>query len=603
MATAITPSTATRRVRAETASEPVAPASEPRVLDAPVRRRRERAIARGGRDRIERTLVFLVPFALFTAVGRHMVVVAHAAPGDALSRTANAAAAVFSRDPHLEAIGFVWPPIPQLVEVPLVWFGRWFPSLLRDGFAGVIASALFMAAMVSAVRTWLAECGLRRSTRLALLALLVIQPMVLLYGANGMSDAAMLAFLVIGARRLARWFEDERPLDLTAASIALGCAYLTRYEVAASIMAVTSLVGWVAYGRLRVRHPELGPRRLLRKAAIPMSVAALPATFSVVLWAFVSWAVVDEPFAQFTSAYGNSRQVADGARGIALMAGAASGPLRARFFGLQVLVFGVVAVVAMIAILWFARRGALRMWAAVACLAAPLGFLLVSSVGGSIFAWPRYAIAIVPLGTMLLGTLIASVGRVGTRHAVAAGLALILSVVGVAVQYRVIRHEELGTSDEARQLATLPRPVGGFVTPEAEPSAMPWGQHIAAEIERLAVHRGQILTDAAHSFSIILASRDETDFVIPSDRDFSQVLADPVRFGARYVLVPDPAKSGYDQVNDTYPGLYRDGFGMAHLVAEWPAGKMTFRLYEMNNWADAPAGTGGDGGGRAVSTR
>ena len=35
-------------------------------------------------------------------------------PGDALSRVANGYYTLFSRDPHLAAVGFVWNPLPSL---------------------------------------------------------------------------------------------------------------------------------------------------------------------------------------------------------------------------------------------------------------------------------------------------------------------------------------------------------------------------------------------------------------------------------------------------------------------------------------------------------
>jgi hypothetical protein len=589
MATAITPTTTTRvgtsvaGSRARRAGTDVPPV----VLAGQELRREPTSWA----DRIERVAVFVIPFGIFVVVGWNMAVAHQALPGDAVSRTANASAAVFSRDPHLEAIGFVWPPIPQLVQIPLVWLGRWWPALMRDAFAGVIASAFFMAAMMSAVRTWLVECGVTRLTRLILLVLLLVQPMILLYGSNGMSDAAMLAFLVIAARRLARWFETERVLDLTAASLALGAAYLTRYEVAASILAVTVLVGWVSYGRVRRRRPDLGPSRWFRKSATQMAVAALPAGFAMLLWAFVSWAIVDQPFAQFSSAYGNGQQTRTDARAIAALVGAASGLPRAKFFGAQLVVFGVVAIVSIVVILWWARRGALRMWAAVACVAAPLVFLFVSSVQGTTNAWARYVIAVVPLGTMLLGTLIPNVGRRGGRAVGVTAFAVAISLIGVAISYQVIRHDRLDSRYESRELATLPSPVGRYPTDGLAPLTMPWGKQIARDLDRRGIGRGQVLTDEANSFPVVVNAAHQTDFVIPSDRDFSQVLADPGRFGVRYLLVPDPKRSNFDQLNDIYPTLYRDGAGMAHRVDEWRAGTMRFRLYEMNTVAAHPQKT------------
>src|SRR5688572_23128027 len=52
---------------------------------------------------------------------------------DAPNRVANAGFALHSRDPHLSAIGFVWNPLPSLVELPLVWLSQWWPILKYAG--------------------------------------------------------------------------------------------------------------------------------------------------------------------------------------------------------------------------------------------------------------------------------------------------------------------------------------------------------------------------------------------------------------------------------------------------------------------------------------
>jgi hypothetical protein len=71
--------------------------------------------------------------------------------------------------------------------------------------------------------------------------------------------------------------------------------------------------------------------------------------------------------------------------------------------------------------------------------------------------------------------------------------------------------------------------------------------------------------------------------VITNDRDFAAILADPVTFGARYLLVP--AKGGYgdlDALNRAYPNLFADGAGFTSLEHEFDgAGCPQFRLYRV----------------------
>jgi len=71
--------------------------------------------------------------------------------------------------------------------------------------------------------------------------------------------------------------------------------------------------------------------------------------------------------------------------------------------------------------------------------------------------------------------------------------------------------------------------------------------------------RGSVLVDAFLGFPIILQSRDPQQFVITADRDFLQVLADPVLFGVDYLLVPPGNGHGsLDAIHRMYPGLATD---------------------------------------------
>ena len=82
---------------------------------------------------------------------------------DATSRVANAGYVLMSRDPHLSAIGFVWNPLPSLVEIPVLLFARWWPELRTHGLAGVVQSALFMAGSALMVRRIALDRGVGRA--------------------------------------------------------------------------------------------------------------------------------------------------------------------------------------------------------------------------------------------------------------------------------------------------------------------------------------------------------------------------------------------------------------------------------------------------------
>src|SRR5690349_19080871 len=93
-------------------------------------------------------LVFGSSLLFYLAVSAILVFGANVILGDALARVANAYRILFSRDPHLAAIGFVWSPLPPLAVLPLLPLKSLWPDLVARGFAGNIVTALFMAGAV-----------------------------------------------------------------------------------------------------------------------------------------------------------------------------------------------------------------------------------------------------------------------------------------------------------------------------------------------------------------------------------------------------------------------------------------------------------------------
>ncbi len=56
--------------------------------------------------------------------------------GDALSRVSAAQSVLFSRDPHLAAIGFIFTPLTAMVQIPAVLLSPLWPDLTERAFAG-----------------------------------------------------------------------------------------------------------------------------------------------------------------------------------------------------------------------------------------------------------------------------------------------------------------------------------------------------------------------------------------------------------------------------------------------------------------------------------
>ncbi|MGW8812446.1 ArnT family glycosyltransferase [Gordonia terrae] len=360
-----------------------------------------------GRRRLTRTQwwgvsLFGVLAGAYLAVGVYLYLVVGYINPDASSRVGNAGFTIWSRDPHLGAIGFVWNPLPSLVEIPLVeltshWPLNQWPELRRVGFAGAVMSALFMAGAGWQVRRIALDYGSGRLLRWIAVTAFALNPMVVLYAGMGMSEAPFLFFLLWACRRTLLWVNRSRIIDLVVAGVALGLAYLTRYEALPAAAGVA--LGVLVLSTLRHR-PEGVRGRAGWRAGVPFGVhdatiVALPVAFAFVIWAALGWLLDGNAFSQFSSQYGNSAQV--DAAGIVSAQDVGAGPLAeviiANLLGMQPLLFVVLPVVA-----WIAVR-LRRVDAAVpgVVFGSVLLFQVSAVIVGSTFGWFRFYMAATPL--------------------------------------------------------------------------------------------------------------------------------------------------------------------------------------------------------------
>jgi hypothetical protein len=132
-------------------------------------------------------------------------------------------------------------------------------------------------------------------------------------------------------------------------------------------------------------------------------------------------------------------------------------------------------------------------------------------------------------------------------------------------------------ADQVRAIADGYDPTMAYVQP------VQVGAAAARYIDGLGLPDGSIVVDVAVGFPIVLQSNHPRQFVITPDRDFQRILADPVTFNARYLLVP--SGSGYsslDAVGRTYPSMFEDGSGIASLVTQFGSGVFAWRLYRID---------------------
>jgi hypothetical protein len=545
-------------------------------------------------DRRMKVWAYFVAFALYIGVGYWLQVQHGFILGDALSRVSAAQSVLFSRDPHLAAIGFIFTPLTAMVQIPAIAISPWWPDLAERAFAGSLMSAVFMAGCVVQVMSIGTDRRLPRGYVLTITALFALNPMIVFYGSNGMSEAPFIFFVTWAVRRLIMWMIDDDVHHLIAAGgIAMALSYLTRYDAVACIAAAGVVVAITTYRRA-------APPPRLRRALLDLLLVSGPGLASFIGWAAASWLITGLPFAQFSSQYGNTAILAQ------------SGLATSDFGGGLVFAATCITLLAPTLVL-------LALWAGVIRLRRPywptlivpltlyggvLAFQAYSYATGSTFPFLRFYIAAIPFAACLAMLAVPERGFVpGQRRGkyapaptqppaprgwpayapVALVFAITLPAAGWAMNQPKYAPQEYA-------LAAVLRPDPNAVSARSAvqrsiAATFSTERRIASYLDSLDLPESSVIVDTVYGFAVVAASTKPKTFVVPSDPDFTALLNDPAHTGVRYLLVVPPKGRGVsDALNVRYPTLYDTGADIASLELEIPNdgdSQPTWRLYRV----------------------
>lgn len=541
--------------------------------------------------------IFLAMLIIYLAVGHWLQVQHGFIMGDTLSRVVATQSVLFSRDPHLAALGFIFTPVAAMVQIPAVALAAVWPDIAGRAFAGTIMSATFMAGAAAQMLSMGTDRGLPRAYSVTLTLLFALNPMIVFYGSNGMSEAPFIFFMTWAVRRLILWMVDDDVHHLVAAGgIAMGLAYLTRYDAAACIAAAGFLVGITTYLRAK-------PAPRLRRAILDLLIVAGPGFLAFLGWAAAGWLITGEAFAQFTSQYGNTAILEQ------------SGQTAPNLF--DGLIFAAICIMLLApTMLPLALWAVMQRWGRpnwqmlvvpLALFGAVLAFQSYSYASGSTFPFLRFFIIAIPLGvTMAMLGVPDGVFRAPTRRgryapvqtatpvvksrSAAPYIAVAATVaVGIPVTMLGMAQPKYAPQEYGLGAVLNPDPYNTTERKAIEHQiARTFGteRQIAQYLENLDLPDSSVITDTVYGFGILAASSRPRVFVIPSDPDFTELLNDPTANGVKYLLaVPATGRGTSDALNVRYPTLYDTGAEVATLELEIPNdgdGQPDWRLYRVN---------------------
>jgi hypothetical protein len=321
-------------------------------------------------------------------------------------------------------------------------------------------------------------------------------------------------------------------------------------------------------------------------------VIAAPPFIAFAGWAIASYVIVGQFFAQLSSIYGNSAQISTQQHptfhGRALF----------EIHSVDALAPFIVIILVASAVLAVVRRDP-RILAPVAVLGGALGFDMLALLDNAIQDTFRYMILSFPLGVLGVGSLVAAIqnprreetsftpraGQRVRRLGVLASVTLILVVFipTTVTTGGAIFNPKIGRL-EAAQL--------DFIF-HSHPSKFDLGNETnyawVISMGNWFTNRhwpnGSVVVDNFDEcVPPMLTSVDQPKlFVIPSDRDFQRILADPITFHTYYILEANPAQFPNTSISLQYPTLWNAGAGFAKRVHTFPAQPTCpeFRLFKV----------------------
>ncbi len=476
-------------------------------------------------------LATVVSWSGYTAVGAWMVHGLDYMVSDAVSRTLSAELMVLSRDPHLAAVGFYWMPLPTVTRIPFVVLLEPFGQTL---LAGPMTSGLFAAATIPVLLAIGREVSTRRTVAILVAAAYALNPVTVYIAANGMSESTFGFFLSLVVLTFLRWRRSVDSRDLLLFGLALAGCLACRYETVVMLPAL--LVG------VALSVPVARRRSTVTLVAVP-SVALFTG------WAFVSKLITGD----WLFWYSASRPTTATPPGAQWLPDDLNLATASRHVVTLVLAYAPALVPAGIAALLLRRQAAtsVMLFGAASLLPAVLIWQLAD---GSSWMVPRFLVHTPLLATMIVvvvhgegsarlhgvaefASVRVPVARIFAWFAVAlVPVAAVTSTVYLADPDRSHAEGEylmiagLLGRDDPRAIADLDTSNEVFI-PDLDPY-----RRLRDDLDDRLADGGLVVMDSLQAVPVVL-SEHPGRFIVPEDRDFEEILSDPVgRFDLIVVL-------------------------------------------------------------------
>ena len=525
------------------------------------------------KDKIIACILSIMVLASELVFGYYFAFVKKAFPGDSLSRTANAFYVFFIEPPHLGAIGFVWNPLPSLLQLPLVLFYPIFKGMVTNGYAGTIVTAAFSALTCSAIYMNYRKARVSIFGSIVITLLFCFNPYIFVYGLNGMSEAIFFYFILCITISFTNWEDDPTKVNnLIKISIFLALAFLTRYEALPLAVAILLAVGLWA-----LNTKEGSFVKKWSKFEATCTVLFTPLVYAIIIWILTNWIIMGNPLYFLNSVYSN--------------VGQSSTILDVNLINAVHNIKGVMTVMGM-KIIYFLpivlgvfvlkiinksifKKNTIYFTFFLVSIAALQAIMIFKGVSAN---WIRYYAYILPIGVAWYPYEISKIST-NPKRIFATILTIIFFVftsfsVYYAMGIKTIAHDEylmvhsFDISDAGSN--------GGISDIDLKTSS-----YINKNCSD-----GKILLDTFMGFKIVVNINKLENVVTSSSYIFHDAINAPVKNKIKYIVIPNPTSknksenlSSLDAINKRYPNLYKDGATWCTQLVEIDS---SFKIYKVN---------------------
>jgi 4-amino-4-deoxy-L-arabinose transferase-like glycosyltransferase len=481
--------------------------------------------------------------------------------GDAISRVANAYYVLWIQPAHLASIGFVWNPLPSLLELPFMIFAQIWRPLASSALAGLFWTAAFTAGSAVLIYNNCRHFKLSSIVTWGITLLFSLNPFIFIYGFNAMSEAFFIFFIILTCQELILWMEDKKQARILIIGLAMALAFLVRYEAVPLCFAVFCAVALIIFYRKKTQSPDFRSSYSYFEGTV--ITLFLPVVTAVFAWLIVSWVIVGNPLYFLNGIYSNASLTS-----ITLDA------VKTTIIGhpFSVFVYELEKMSPFLPVLIFIFL--LRIWNKTFLKVETLILVLLAVsipalhffmlLRGSTFDYLRFYIYAFPVAMAWLPYELSKIsGSKQTFKPILMAAAVFVMLFSACAVGWEMSNPKIAPEEQA------------YITVNQDQAQ----QEAVAQYLNTSASQGKILIDSTINFATILNIANPERIITNCSYDYKDAIESPQKFDVQYILtVPNTGTGQFNPINVQYPDLYEHGASWCTLVKDFNGQK----LYKVN---------------------